>query len=51
MDTILINSENSKNSEYPVSVLKLADKLDPRREYRIENRTTNLSIYYTWNNK
>ena len=31
MDTIFKNSENSKTSEYHVSVLKLTDKLDLRR--------------------
>ena len=31
MDTILINSENSKTSEPHVLVLKLTDKLDLRR--------------------
>ena len=28
MDTIFINSENSRTSEYHVLTLKLADKLD-----------------------
>ena len=31
MDTIFMNSENSKTSEYHVLVLKLTDKLDPIR--------------------
>ena len=31
MDTIFINSENSRTSEYHVLVLKLTDKLDLRR--------------------
>ena len=31
MDTIFMNSENSKTSEYHVLVLKLTDKLDLRR--------------------
>ena len=31
MDTIFINSENSRTSEYRVLVLKLTDKLDLRR--------------------
>ena len=30
MDTIFMNSENSKTSEYHVLVLKLTDKLDLR---------------------
>ena len=31
MDTIFMNSENSKTSEHHVLVLKLTDKLDLRR--------------------
>ena len=31
MDTIFMNSENSKTSEYHILLLKLTDKLDPRR--------------------
>ena len=31
MDTIFMNSENSKTSEYRVLVFKLTDKLDLRR--------------------
>ena len=31
MDTIFINSETSRTSEYHVLILKLADKLDLRR--------------------
>ena len=31
MDTIFMNSENSRTSEYHVSVVKLTDKLDLRR--------------------
>ena len=30
MDTIFMNSENSRTSEYNVLVLKLTDRLDPR---------------------
>ena len=36
MDTIYMNSENSRTSEYHVLVLKLTDNF--------------LSIYYTWRN-
>ena len=32
MDTIFMNSENSKTSTYHVLVLKLTDKLDLRRD-------------------
>ena len=31
MDTIFMNSENSRTSEYHILILKLTDKLDLRR--------------------
>ena len=49
MDTIFINSENSKTSEYHVLVLKLTGKLDLRRGQKTV-ALSNLSIYYTWKN-
>ena len=49
MDTIFMNSENSKTSEYHVLVLKLTDKLDLRRGQQTI-ALSNLSIYYTWKN-
>ena len=49
MDTIFMNSEDSKTSEYLVSVLKLTDKLDLRRG-QTSIALSNLSIYYTWKN-
>ena len=49
MDTIFMNSENSKTSEDNVLVLKLTDKLDLRRGQKII-ALSNLSIYYTWKN-
>ena len=49
MDAIFMNSENSRTSEYRVLVLKLADKLDPRRGQK-SVALSNLSIYYTWKN-
>ena len=49
MDTIFMNSENSKNSEYHALVLKLTDKLDLRRCQETV-ALSNLSIYYTWKN-
>ena len=49
MDTIFINSENSRTSEYHALVLKLADKLDLRRGKK-SVALSNLSIYYTWKN-
>ena len=49
MDTIFINSENSKTSEYHVLVLKLTDKLALRRGQKTL-ALSNLSICYTWKN-
>ena len=49
MDTIFMNSENSKNSESHVLILKFTNKLD----LRIGEKTialSNLSIYYTRRN-
>ena len=48
MDTIFMNSENSKTSEH-VLVLKLTDKLDLRSGQKTV-ALSNLSIYYTWKN-
>ena len=49
MDTFFMNSENSRTSEYHVLVLKLTNKLDPRRGQK-SVALSNLSIYYTWKN-
>ena len=49
MDTIFMNSENIRTSEYNVLVLKLADKLYLRRGQK-SVALPNLSIYYTWEN-
>ena len=49
MDTIFMNSENSKTSEPHVLILKLTDKLDLRRGEK-SIALSNLSIYYTWKN-
>ena len=49
MDTIFVNSENSKTSELHVLILKLTDKLDLRRGEK-NIALSNLSIYYTWKN-
>ena len=49
MDTIFMNSENSKNSELLVLILKLTYMLD----LRIGEKAialSNLSIYYIWRN-
>ena len=49
MNTIFMNSENSKTSKPYVLILKLTDKLDLKR---VEKgiAISNLSIYYTWKN-
>ena len=49
MDTIFMNSWNSKTSKPHVLILKFTDKLDLKRG---EKRTdlSNLSIYYTCKN-
>ena len=49
MDTIFMNSENSKTSEPHILKLKLTDKLDLRLDRKVI-ALSNLSIYYTWNN-
>ena len=49
MDTISIDSENSKTSKPYVLILKLTDKLDLRRGEK-SVAFSNFSIYYTWKN-
>ena len=49
MDTIFMNSENSRTSKYNVLMLKLIDKLDLRSSEK-SIALSNLSIYYTWKN-
>ena len=49
MDTIFMNSENSKTSESHILKLKLTDKLNLRLDKKVI-ALANLSIYYTWNN-
>ena len=49
MDTIFMNSESSKTSEYHDLVLKLTDKLDLRRCQKTV-ALSNLSICYTLKN-
>ena len=49
MDTIFMNSENSRTLNYHVLTLKLTDKLDLRRGQKTV-ALSNLSIYYTWKN-
>ena len=49
MDTTFMNSENSKTSEPHILKLNLTDKLDLRVDKKVI-ASSNLSIYYTWNN-
>ena len=49
MDTIFMNSENSKTCEPHVLILKLTDNLDLRRSEK-SIALSNLSICYTWKN-
>ena len=49
MDTIFMNSENSKTPKLHVLILKLTNKLDLRIGEKII-ALSNLSIYYTWKN-
>ena len=49
MDTIVMNSENSKTSKQHVLKLKLTSKLDLRLCEKVIV-LSNLSIYYTWRN-
>ena len=49
MDTIFMNSKNSRTSEYHVLVLKLTGKSDIRRGQK-SIALSNHSIYYTWKN-
>ena len=48
MDTIFMNSENSKTSEPHILKLKLTDKLDLTVDRKVI-ALSNLSIYYLWN--
>ena len=49
MDTIFMNSENSKTFEPHILILKFTDQLDLRRGEKII-ALSNLSIYQTWKN-
>ena len=49
MDTIFMNSENSKKSKPHILALKLTNKLDLRLDNKVIG-ISNLSIYYTWKN-
>ena len=49
MDTIFMNSENSKTSKFHVLVLKLTNRLDLIICEKVI-ALSNLNIYYTWRN-
>ena len=47
MNTIFMNTENSKTSDPQRLLLNLTDKIDLRRKDKYIT-LSNLSIYYTW---
>ena len=49
MNTIFINSENSKTSDTHRLLLNLSDKIKLKRSDKYV-ALSNLSIYYTWKN-
>ena len=49
MDTIFINSENSKTSDPNRLLLNLLDKINLKRKHKYV-ALSNLSCYYTWKN-
>ena len=49
MDTLFMNSENSKTSDPHRLLLNLTDKIDLRRKDKYI-ALSNLSIYYRWKN-
>ena len=49
MNTIFMNSENSKTSKPHILKLRLTDKLDLRLDKKVI-ALSNVSMYYTWNN-
>ena len=49
MDTIFMNSENSRTPKLHILLLKLTNKLDLRMGRKVIS-LSNLSIYYTWKN-
>ena len=49
MDTIFMNSENSKTSDPPKLLINLSDKINLKRSDKYV-ALSNLSINYTWKN-
>ena len=50
MNSIFMNSKNSKTSDPRRLLLNITDKIDLRRKDKYI-ALSNLSIYYTWKNK
>ena len=50
MDTIFMNSENSKTSDLNRLLLNLSDKINLKRNEKCV-ALSNLGIYYTWKKK
>ena len=50
MDTIFMNSENSKTSDPHRLLLNLLDKISLKRSDKYVVLNINFSIYYTWKN-
>ena len=49
MDTIFMNSGNSKTSNPHILLLNLSDKINLKRKEK-DAASSNLSVYYTWKN-
>ena len=50
METIFMNSENSKANEYNRFIYQFTDKLNLKNPHNENIRLFNLSIYYTFGN-
>ena len=50
METIFINTENSKTNEYNKFIYQFTDKLDLKTPSNKNIVLVNLSVYYTWKN-
>ena len=50
METVFVNSKNSKTSEPNRFRLNLTDKLNLKEKKKKKMVLTNLSIYYSWKN-
>ena len=50
MDTIFINSGNSKSSDPHITLLNLSDKINLKKSVMWYIALSNISIYYAWEN-